>query len=881
MRQKNLGPILVASIFLAACEGPLGPAGPAGTAGNNGSNGSTGAQGPTGPAGDAGAPGTPGQNGQPGLPGCDGLSAGESAGLAPTVKVSAPKNGMFFAAGEQIAITIDNIDRCGRPVDVAALGTYSLYMAGPRSSALTKASAKLLNCIVDRAAADRQHHFVNLKAPKFLDGTQKNLATTASGFVFTTAPVSDEVAGTYTIGLWAKTADDVDQVLITTDVQIGVKDVEAYATGDAKTTTCASCHLGTASGKSYQAHIIPGFSPVGNYALDQTPIVNCKLCHNSDGYSLNPIVRKVHGAHRGAHQLNPGAAHADYGLGADATLADFTDITFPAFPNNERECAKCHTTDSYLKNPTRLACGTCHDNVFFDTGTLSPPRSFGKPAKGVANAASVAFSCTQDADCTGFGSFVTCDVQSGTCQRKSHPKLTDDTKCTICHSADDQGISPIGLKHDVPSRTKLDGVTVSNVVVSGGTGTNGSFKVGDVPVVKFQLKNKAGAVNVLTNAGDPTYANWSANIIIAGPADSTMQRMWAMQNMKTAKCPGNVSCLVYDANSTTYTFTFPIPDNEVNPGWPARAQLPLDFQPNVQLSDRQVNLPGTYTLWMYVYETVRPAPPNIANVSWRDVSNFMTQLRFGSDGPLQARQIVMPDACNTCHVVTQAHGGSRQFSGGITAPGCPTCHTAGAEDQGVVGTKGKKCTTLTQAVDCAGFNAGYEACQDTNADTVADTCVLIKDPTPGELVDFRVMIHQLHFARKLDPWSKRGNIPFAGKLQINSGDFSEILLPQDVRNCTTCHADSLAKCDANTPCGYGQACTGGTCKNVAWQNASAVVCTSCHTSDAAWGHTRLMTYQDASGPIETCEVCHGTDAEFAVSKVHNITSPYKPPYTRD
>ena len=59
-----------------------------------------------------------------------------------------------------------------------------------------------------------------------------------------------------------------------------------------------------------------------------------------------------------------------------------------------------------------MACGTCHDNVFFDTGTLNPPRAFGKPTAGA---------CTTDAQCGVFGDFATCDVPSGMCFRKTHP----------------------------------------------------------------------------------------------------------------------------------------------------------------------------------------------------------------------------------------------------------------------------------------------------------------------------------------------------------------------------------------------------------------------------------------------------------------------------
>ncbi len=845
--------------------------------GGDGKSGANGMQGAPGPTGNAGAPGPPGPVGS-----CDVPPGGEP--LHPTLTIAAPKNGMYFDVGERLQIAITLVDHCQRPIDPSTLGTLNLYMAGPRAPTVTKTASKLLNCVTDRMAADHQHHYVNLVKPSFADPAQENLAPANDGFVFTTGAVSDEPPGTYTIGVLAKSQDGVQQALETAYVQIGTATVESFATGDEKTSACWSCHLGTISGKSYEMHIMPSASsPMGNYAIDQTPVVNCKLCHNLDGYSPNPIVRKVHAVHRGANLMAPGVAHPEYGLAADPSLADFTNVTFPSLPGHERDCTKCHVTDTYFTAPTRLACGTCHDNVFFDTGTLNPPRNFGKPYVGKMYAAGTAVSCTGDADCAGFGNFVTCDVPSGTCQRKTHPQLKNDVACPVCHTVDIKGLSPLPVKHDIAQRTQSDGVKVSSVVLGGGSGTNGSFKPGDVPVITFKLENKAGVVNALTNPNDPNYANWSANVTLAGPTDNP-EPIWSSPiNVKSATCPGpndtTVPCLTFDANKGLYTFTFPIAPNEQKPGWPVLSQPPL----NSLTVPRQTNVAGTYTLWLWVFEVLRPAPPNVANASWRDFSSWLSTVRFspdGSDAPQQPRQLVMPSACNGCHVRLQAHGGSRQATPDMTFLGCPTCHTIGAEDQGVVGSLGAKCTTPTQAKDCTGFNAGWQACQDTDNDGTADTCVTTKDPTPGQLVEFRAMMHQLHFARKLGGYKEANNIPYAGRLEINSSDYSWVLFPQDVRNCTKCHADSGAACDANTPCGIGQACNGGTCTNVAWQNPSGKVCGACHDTAPAFAHIALNTYQGNAGPIETCEVCHGPASEFAVARVHAISNPYVPPYSR-
>jgi hypothetical protein len=88
-------------------------------------------------------------------------------------------------------------------------------------------------------------------------------------------------------------------------------------------------------------------------------------------------------------------------------------------------------------------------------------------------------------------------------------------------------------------------------------------------------------------------------------------------------------------------------------------------------------------------------------------------------------------------------------------------------------------------------------------------------------------------------------------------------------------------CSASAPCGYGQTCTSGTCVNTSWLNPSATVCLACHDEQDAYAHTQLNTWTGPSGPVETCGVCHGQGAQFAVDVVHNITDPYVPPYPRE
>lgn len=97
-------------------------------------------------------------------------------------------------------------------------------------------------------------------------------------------------------------------------------------------------------------------------------------------------------------------------------------------------------------------------------------------------------------------------------------------------------------------------------------------------------------------------------------------------------------------------------------------------------------------------------------------------------------------------------------------------------------------------------------------------------------------------------------------------DYSEVIFPQDIRNCTKCHAQSSS-----------------------WnEKPSRLACLSCHDSDPAIAHGALMTFdfvtpQDAwnGDEIETCIVCHGKNSTLSPKAVHSISNPYVPPYPRE
>lgn len=785
----------------------------------------------TGPAGELGA------GGPPGAMGCHGLKAGESRGIVATLVASAPANGQFFVTGEHAVLDITVSDRCGLTYPLAELGSAALYLTGPRGNLAATSACGLLNCTTDRTVEG--HHHIDLQAPSYADASLAGLAVQPDATLrYELGAVSVEPAGTYSALLLVAGPDAIDQLAVTAELQIGTSTASTNASGPPTASTCASCHRSPMNGHLYMHHSFPSpyTSAFGSFDIDSLPTETCFACHNADGYSPNTIVGKVHGLHRGADQLAPGVAHPDYGRPADPSLLAYTNVGFPAMPSAELACATCHTDDRWKQKPSRMACGTCHDNVYFDTGTLSPPRQF-------------ATACTTDGDCSTLGSYVTCDGPTLTCMRKSHAVQHDDSACAGCHAAD-TGFAPIAAAHEVVQQTRDPGLHETAVTLTGGSGVSGTFVIGDTPVLRFRVADKSNVsiTDLVTNAA------YAVSMTVAGPTSAPEQLYPGSLSLKAT--------LDYDAAADLYTYTFPSP-------LPASALAPLDSPAPYA----RPNPPGTYTAWLYVVKTT-----TVDGASVRNTGDYFVHFDFGTTAPLQPRQVISDASCNTCHVNVQAHGGTRQ-----NAEGCFTCHTAGALDVGVGG-KGTACSSDAQ---CSGAQAGWEQCQDTKAPAGLDTCVVVVDPTPSSSIDFRVLIHKIHFARLLGGYAERDNLgAAAGRLTIlgrknTLADLGDALFPQDVRSCKTCHSDTKATCSSAAPCGYGQTCTGGACVNTAWLEPSATVCLSCHDTEDAFAHTQLNTWAGTSPPVETCGVCHGQGAQFSVDAVHEITNPYVPPYPRE
>jgi OmcA/MtrC family decaheme c-type cytochrome len=187
-----------------------------------------------------------------------------------------------------------------------------------------------------------------------------------------------------------------------------------------------------------------------------------------------------------------------------------------------------------------------------------------------------------------------------------------------------------------------------------------------------------------------------------------------------------------------------------------------------------------------------------------------TEFDFRPDGGAVTEKwdLASNAACNGCHTDLSAHGGSRK-----DVHLCVLCHS------------------------------------DT---TVAGTPNI--DPDSGNTINFKVMIHKIHRGADL-PSVQAGGDYFIIGFQNAKVDFSDVVFPQDIRNCTTCHNSSQAP------------------GAVSWYtNPTAAACTSCHDDvDLTTG----MNHGPGPQPDGSCAGCHRPqgDQEWDVSIIGAHTNP--------
>lgn len=636
--------------------------------------------------------------------------------------------------------------------------------------------------------------------------------------------------------------------------------------GRVETKYCVVCH--TDQRKSGYANVA---SVAGKFpALTETATVNATTGITS--YSYTPETRVADGEVSGnfttlVHKIHNGSALVKENYNYANVV--FNNKGYSMLDNGQKMCSTCHDStkaaqaDNWSTQPSRIACGSCHDGIDFATGGGS--------------------TLADKAAATAVGAVVATSGHAGV-----NLKQTSDAACALCHTAADIKVyhqtenitkhNPTiaaGLKtftYDIKSATVDSTPVIDPVtkVITGYTGTNNvtiKFKISaDGTPIAF-LAAAPGMVNPLTGfTGAPSfllaYAQPQDNV--AAPVDYNnvgVKQAQAISVPLASNATGTTKGLL-DTNNTDGSISTTA-DADGYYTATLKGTGTKKFPDGAKL--RAVALQGYFT-------QVSPAAARHAISVVKAVT-----------GDTARRTVVDPAKCSNCHEWFEGHGGNRVYQTQV----CVMCHTPGL-------------ATSARGISDAALAAYTFTAADMKK---LDGWMLgsIKTLTPNAALNFPVttnnfkdMIHGIHAGRdRVTPFiDARDRTPSA----ITLLDFKRMDFPGKLNNCATCHVSTtsatttyntvplstLASTYESINAAYVATPTTVTAK-AALSAANpedkvttpfAAACVSCHDSAPAQAHIRASggQIQVARSMLalnnESCATCHGPGKAEDAAIVH-------------
>ena len=553
----------------------------------------------------------------------------------------------------------------------------------------------------------------------------------------TKAPAGFDAAATHTIGAYGSrnlTLYGLDTSYASTTFNFVPNGSAVQITRDVvKTASCNNCH-----------------DELSFHGGSRRGVEMCVLCHNpqsSDPDTGNTIDFKVmvHKIHMGSSLPSVIAGTPYQIIGFNQSVSDWSAVVYPA---DVRRCGTCHSQNvkaaqgtAHLTNPSRAACGSCHDDVNFATGV----------------------------------------------NHAGGPQFTDN-ECATCHipKGEIEFDASIEGAHVIPTEsTLLSGLSVAIAKIQNGT-------AGSAPVVSFTIQDSSG------NAV-PVSALGSLSFTMAGPttdygrtnfgSDVTTPGYVTESATAGTSCGGDGSCL--------YTFKHAVPSTAIG-----------TFSIGVEARRTQVVLPGTTKEQSVTY----------------GAKNQVVSFAVDGSAIEPRRQVVATASCNQCHAALSLHGGLRNQT-----EYCVMCHNP----------------------------ANSDVARRPTAVVAADRAL------PSQGINFNLLVHRIHTGANLPADRPFVVVGFGG----SHNDFSDVHFPAmsptgttgDTRNCSLCHVGGS---EQNLPVGLGTVLDPQGPINPVQPVTSA--CTGCHMTLPTASHALVNT----SLLGESCTVCHGSGAAFAVDKVH-------------
>ncbi len=391
-------------------------------------------------------------------------------------------------------------------------------------------------------------------------------------------------------------------------------------------------------------------------------------------------------------------------------------------------------------------------------------------------------------------------------------------------------------------RADLPGAVLTLVALGGASGADGTFQVGDRPIVTFTLRRHDGTELPLSSLD-------FANILISGPTVN-YQRVIASQDDLVAESKRNSD------GSYTYSFSETIPATYLPPLNDTGSFGPADGE-----RQGQPLVAGTYTLGIEMFREYV-----IEGESHRDVGNLTHDFLLGGATTLQSREVFTAANCNTCHTSLRAHGGIRR-----DPTLCLLCHTSGAEDRNLPGVAdGTPGASIDMRVMIHKIHNGAHLPSVLGVSTKTDgTRVYNRDEQPYRLVGFGDFVHDysdVHYP--LFPSFEYAMPKDAGYTGL-SGAAQELedTMLTGVTDCASCHGDPDGDGPLPAPAQGSQALS----------QPTARACGSCH-DDIDW--TRPYTANNQTMPPQTndsqCVSCHpasGNTLSALEGHVHPLADP--------
>lgn len=409
-------------------------------------------------------------------------------------------NSAAIAANGTISVTYTLTDPNGLPLDFAGVSTPGTISLSYVAAVLPKGQEDYTTYTTTSATGAALGTIQQPGADS--GGTLTSSAAGQYTYTFhTVAPSGFDVTATHTIGIYGSrnlTAYNLPTNYASATFNFVPNGAAVTQVHDIiETASCDRCH------DQLSAH---GGSRRG--------LNMCVLCHtpqNSDPTTGDTLDAKVffHKLHMGA-SLPSVVAGGQYipAINSHGTF-NYSTVVFPADPGDPRRCETCHSQTTgaaqktaFMTNPSRAACGACHDNVNFATGANHP----------------------------------------GGIQ-------TDDTQCANCHVPQgerDFDASILGAHVAPTASTLLSGLAVNITKVANGT-------AGTAPTVSFTVLNNAKQAVPLSQLG-------SLSFTMAGPTtdygatnfgSSVTTPGYVTESATGATCDSNGNC--------TYTFTNKVP----------------------------------------------------------------------------------------------------------------------------------------------------------------------------------------------------------------------------------------------------------------------------------------------------------------------------------